>query len=85
MITSLGLKAKAKPKKYKKARHSIGNFSKKDISQIIRKFEKLPYESYERKRPKNDPTDIYFYLARKPEKCMMRPNALSLHVYPLRT
>ena len=48
---------KTMPKKYKKARYAIGNISKKEISEIIRKFEKLPYESYERKRPKHEPTD----------------------------
>ena len=51
LITSLGLKAKVRPKKYKKARYAIGNVSKKDLSKIIREFERLPYESYERKRP----------------------------------
>ena len=29
LVTSLGLKSKARPKKYKKARYAIGNFSKK--------------------------------------------------------
>ena len=40
LITSLGLKAKERPKKYKKERHDIGYFSKKDLSKIIREFEK---------------------------------------------
>ena len=40
--------------------------------EIIREFEKLPYESYEKKRPKHDPTGNYFYLARQLAKCMMR-------------
>ena len=40
LITSLGIKAKARPNKYKKARHAIKNFSKKDLSRIIREFEK---------------------------------------------
>ena len=60
MITLLGLKAKEGPKKYKKARYAIRNVSKKDLSKIIREFEKLPYESYDTKRPKHDPTDSYF-------------------------
>ena len=38
LITSLGIKAKVRPKKYKKARYDIGNFGKKDFSKIIRKF-----------------------------------------------
>ena len=44
------------PKKFKNARHAIGNVSMKEILNIIRDFEKSPYKSYERKRPKNEPT-----------------------------
>ena len=36
LLTSLGLKAKARPKKYKKARYAIGNISKNELSKIIR-------------------------------------------------
>ena len=46
LITSMGIKEKVSPKKYKKARYSIGNISKKELSNIIREFEKLPYGSY---------------------------------------
>ena len=84
MITSLDLKAKASPKKCKKTRYAIVNVSKKDFSKIIRGFEKLPYESYERKRPKHEPTDSYFYLARQTAKCIVRSDALNSHVYPVR-
>ena len=35
----------------------MGNVSKKDLSNVIRDFEKLPYESYERKWPKHEFTD----------------------------
>ena len=65
MITSLGLKAKARTKKYNNAKYAIGNSSKLDLSNIIRNCEKLPYESYERKRPKHERTDSYFYPAIK--------------------
>ena len=57
LINSLGFKAKLRPHKYKKARYAIRIFSKKDLSKIIREFEKLPYASYEKKRPKYEPTD----------------------------
>ena len=77
MITSLGIKSKARPKKYKKARHAIGNISKKDFSEIIREFDKLLYKSYERRSPKYEPTDSYFYLARRLEKCMMSDHDLN--------
>ena len=63
-ITSLGIKSKTRPNKYKKARFAIGNVSKNDLSKIIREFEKLPYKSYEKRRPNHELTDSYFYLAR---------------------
>ena len=85
LITSLGLKAKARPNKHKKASYAILNFSMKKLSKIIREFDKLPYKSYERRMPKHDPTDSYFYLARQLEKCMMRDDALNSHVYPVIT
>ena len=85
LIASLGLKAKTRPKKYKKARYAIGNFSKKDVSKIIREFEKLPYESYEKKRPKHEPTKSYFYLSIQLVKCMIISYALNSHVNPVQT
>ena len=57
LITSLGLKAKKSQKEYKKARYAIGNVSMKDFLKIIREFGKLSYKSYERTRPKHEPTD----------------------------
>ena len=42
LVNSLGVKAKVMPHKYKNARYVIVNFSKKDLSNIIRGFEKLP-------------------------------------------
>ena len=64
LISSLGFKVKARLKKYKKTRYTIGNFSKKDFSKIISEFDKLSYKSYESRRPKHEPTDSYFYPAR---------------------
>ena len=57
----------------------------KDLSKIIKEFEKFPYKSYETMRPKNEPTDSYFYPARYLEKCMMRASSLNLNIYPERT
>ena len=85
LITSLGLKYKARTKKYKKSRHAIGNVSNKDLSKMIRGFEKFPYKSYERRRSKHEPADSYFYLERHIEKFMMRADVINLHVYPVRT
>ena len=83
-MNSLGIKAKESPNKYKKARYAIGNVNKKDLSNIIREFDKLPYKSYEKRRPKREPTDSSFYLARWLAKCMMRADVLILQVYPVR-
>ena len=85
MINSLSIRAKARPKKYKKERYAIENVSMRDLSKIIREFEKLPYKSYEMRRPKHEPTDSYFYPERQLMKCMMRADSINLHVYPVRT
>ena len=84
LIASLGIKAKTRPRKYKKTRYAIGNFSMKDPSKIIREFEKLPYKSYEIGRPKHDPTGSYFYLTRQLAKCMMRADDLNSNINPVR-
>ena len=81
----MGLKAKTSPNKYKKTRYAIRNVSKKDFSKIIRAFDKLPYKSYEKKRPKHEPTNIYFYVARHIVKCIMRADVLNSENYPVRT
>ena len=81
MITSLGFKVKVRPHKYKNARYAIVNFIKKDLSKIIRDFEKFEKLLYEKKRPKHEPTDSCFYLARQLEKCMVRSDTLNWHDY----
>ena len=79
LITSLVINAKVRPKKCKKARYAIGYVRNKVLSNIIRDFENLSYKSYERKRPKHEPNDRYFYLERHIVKCMMRADVLNLH------
>ena len=44
LIAYLFFKAKVRPQKYKKERYTIGNVSKKDLSKIIREFDK--FEKY---------------------------------------
>ena len=81
LINSLCFKVKVRSHKYKKARYAIVNISKKDLSKIIRdyeKFEKLPYE---KKRHKQEPTDSYFYPAIQIVKCMMIFDSLNWHNY----
>ena len=79
LITSLGFKTKARPQKYRKARYAIGNASKKDLSKIIKEFEKIEKLTYEKKRTKHEPTDSYFNLARQLAKCMTRSKNLNWH------
>ena len=68
-----------------KARYAINNVSLKDISKIIKEFEKLPNEGYVQKRPNNEPTDSYLYLSRQLAKCIMRADTLNSKVDPIRT
>ena len=77
MVTSLGFKTKARSQKYKKARYAIVNVSEKDLSKIIKDFEKIYKLPYEEKRPKHNPNDIYFHLARQLAKCVMRSDNLN--------
>ena len=56
-----------------------------DPSNTTRKLDKLIYKSYERRRPKHEPTDTYFYLARPLTNCMTRYDNLNLHGYLVRT
>ena len=71
MITSLVLKTIRRSNKNKKENYASTNVSLKDISNIIKEFEKFPFEGYVRKRSKHKPTDIYWKIL---AKCMMRLN-----------
>ena len=82
MITSLGLKTVRILKRKKNSRYAINNVSLRNISKIIKGFEKFPYEGYVRKSSKHEPTHGYFYLARNIDMCKMRLNS---HIGPVRT
>ena len=71
----------SKATQIKKARYAIRNISEKDLLNIIREFEISPYKSYEKKRPKYEPTDSYFYLSRQLAKCIMRSDTLNWNDY----
>ena len=77
LVTALDFKTKARSPRYKKSRYAIGNVSEKDILKIIREFEKFEKLPYEKKRPKYEPTDSYFHLAREIAKCMMISDKLN--------
>ena len=72
LINSLSFNAKTSRNKYKKSRNDIVNVSKKYLLKIIREFEKLPYDIYEKKSPKYEPSDSYFYPERQLANFMMR-------------
>ena len=54
LITSLGFNTKERSQKYKKARYTIGNVSEKDLSRIIKDFDKIEKLPYEKKSPKHE-------------------------------
>ena len=85
MKTSLGLKAKTSYKYVYNLRYDIENVSKKDLSKIMRKVEKLPYEIYENKWPNLEPTDSCFCLSIQLAKYTMRADAPNSDNYPVRT
>ena len=72
-------KTKVRSQKYKKARYAIGNVSKKDLSKIIKEFEKIGKLPYEKNRPKHETTHRYFHLVRQLAKCMMISDKLNRH------
>ena len=57
----------------------------KNLTKIIKDFEKLPYKVYVQKMPKHEPTDSYYYAAIQPDKCMMRDDAFHFHIDPVIT
>ena len=45
----------------------------------------MPCKSYQKKRPKHDHSDSYFYPARQLEKYNIRADSINLHIYLLGT
>ena len=80
-VTALAFKTKVRSQKYKKSRYAIGNFSEKDLSKIIKEFEKIGRVPYVKRIPKHEPTSSYFHLIRQHAKCMMRYDEHNLHVH----
>ena len=79
MVPALDFKTKVGSPKYKKSRYAIENVSEKDLSKIIKEFEKIGKITYEKKRPKYEPTRSYFHLVRQLAKCMVRSDKLKRH------
>ena len=56
----------------------------KDLSKIIKEFEKLTYKVYVQKRTKHETTDSYFYLTGQLAKFMMRSDDFNFNIEPVR-
>ena len=81
LVTAVASKTKARPQKYKKAMYAIENISKKDLSKIIKEFEKIGKVPYVKRTPKHEPTPSYFHLVRQLAKCMMRSDEHNRHIH----
>ena len=81
MVTTLALKTKLRSQKCKKARYSIGNVSEKELSKIIKEFEKIGKVPYVKMIPNNEPTSSYYHLVRCITECMMRSDEHNWHVH----
>ena len=79
LVTALAFKTKVRSPKYKKARYAIGNFSEKDLSKIIKDFEKVGKLPYDIRITKHEATYSYFCLVRQPVKCMMISDQINWH------
>ena len=81
LVTALDFKTKVRSSKYKKARYAIGNVSEKDLSKIIKEFEKIGKLPYEKRIPKYESTPSYFHLVRQLANYMMRYDEHNRHVH----
>ena len=64
LVTAPDIKTRVRLQNYKKARYAIGNVSMKDLSNIIKDFEKIVKVPYVKRIPKNKPTSSYYHLVR---------------------
>ena len=71
LVTALDFNTKVRSPNYKNERCAIGNVSGKELSEIIKEFEKIWKPPYEKKKPKHEPTPRYFHPVRQLAKCIM--------------
>ena len=64
LVTALDFNTKVGSQRCKNSRYAIVNVSEKDLSKIIKEFEKIWKLTYEKKRPKHEPTHRYFHLVK---------------------
>ena len=77
MVTALAFKTKVRSPKYKKAKYDIRNVSEKDLSKIIKEFEKIDNCLMRRRGPHMSLLRAIFIKQREIAKCMMRSDNLN--------
>ena len=81
LLTALDFKTKLRSQKYKNARYAIRNVGEKDLSKIIKEFEKIGKVPYVKMIPKHEPTPSYYHLVRQLVKCMIISDEHNRHVH----
>ena len=81
LVTALDFRTKVRPQKYQTARYSIGNVSTKDLSNIIKEFDKIVKAPYVKIIPKHEPSSSYYHLVKCIAECMMRSDEHNRHVH----
>ena len=76
-----GSQDQSKVEKYKKARYAIGNISMKNLSNIIKDFEKMVKVPYVKRIPKHEPTSSYYHLVGCITECMLIFGEENQHVH----
>ena len=66
-----GSQDQSKVEKYKKARYAIVNVRMKDLSIIIKEFEKIVNVPYLKRIPKHEPTPSYYHLVGCIAECIL--------------
>ena len=72
LVTAMAFKTKVRSPKYKKARYALVNVSMKELSNIIKEFEKIVKVPYLKRIPKHEPTSSYYHVVRCIAEGMMR-------------
>ena len=72
LVNALAFKTKVRSQTYKKARYAIRNVSMKELSNIIKEFEKIVKVPYVKSIPKHETTSSYYHLLVCITECMMR-------------
>ena len=81
LVNALDFNTKVWSQKYKKARYAIVNVSKKELSKIIKKFDKIGKVPYVKRIPKQEPTSSYYHLVSCITECLMRSDEHNRHVH----